>query len=103
MRPFASTVAIVALAWTLYAEGPSRRQDVPVCDPSYPTLCIPVGSPDLDCKDITTPSFPVLRADPHAFDADHDGLGCEPWPRRVHRAATGKRGWAHGTGHGFGR
>jgi len=19
------------------------------CDPSYPTLCIPVGAPDLDC------------------------------------------------------
>jgi hypothetical protein len=21
------------------------------CDPSYPTLCIPVGAPDLDCDE----------------------------------------------------
>ena len=47
------------------------------CDPSYPTLCIPIGAPDLDCPDITARRFPVLPPDPHRFDGDHDGIGCE--------------------------
>ncbi len=48
------------------------------CDPSYPTLCIPIGSPDLDCGDISDRRFPVLPPDPHGFDgSDDDGLGCE--------------------------
>jgi micrococcal nuclease len=47
------------------------------CDPSYPTLCIPVGSPDLDCPDITARRFPVQPPDPMRFDGDHDGIGCE--------------------------
>ena len=48
------------------------------CDPSYPTLCIPIGSPDLDCGDITERRFPVLPPDPHRFDGnDDDGVGCE--------------------------
>ena len=34
------------------------------CDPSYPTLCIPVGAPDLDCGDIPDRRFPVLPARP---------------------------------------
>ena len=46
------------------------------CDPSYPTLCLP-SSPDLDCGDIPDRRFPVLPADPHAVDGDHDGVGCE--------------------------
>ncbi len=47
------------------------------CDPSYPTLCIPPGAPDLDCPDIPDRRFPVVGADPHRFDGDHDGIGCE--------------------------
>ena len=47
------------------------------CDPSYPTLCIPVGAPDLDCPDISARRFPVLAPDPHRFDGNHDGIGCE--------------------------
>lgn len=46
------------------------------CHPSYPTLCLP-GSPDLDCKDIPQRNFPVLPPDPHGFDGDKDGIGCE--------------------------
>jgi uncharacterized protein YraI len=48
-----------------------------VCDPSYPTLCIPPNSPDLDCPDISVKRFPVLPPDPHRFDGDNDGVGCE--------------------------
>ncbi len=47
------------------------------CDPSYPTLCIPPGAPDLDCGEITDKRFPVLPPDPHRFDGDKDGIGCE--------------------------
>jgi len=47
------------------------------CDPSYPTVCIPPYPPDLDCKDITYRRFKVLPPDPHGFDGDDDGIGCE--------------------------
>jgi hypothetical protein len=47
------------------------------CDPSYPTVCIPAPPPDLDCKDIPYRNFRVLPPDPHKFDSDKDGYGCE--------------------------
>jgi hypothetical protein len=49
----------------------------PGCDPAYPTVCIPPPPPDLDCADITFRRFTVLPPDPHHFDGDHDGIGCE--------------------------
>ncbi len=54
--------------------GPGTRAQ---CDPSYPTVCIPSPPPDLDCGDITFRNFPVLPPDPHRFDGDKDGIGCE--------------------------
>lgn len=47
------------------------------CDPSYPTVCIPRTSRDLDCPDIGFRRFQVVGADPHNFDGDFDGIGCE--------------------------
>ena len=47
------------------------------CDPAYPDVCIPSPPPDLDCGDITHRRFRVLPPDPHRFDGDHDGIGCE--------------------------
>lgn len=47
------------------------------CDPSYPGVCIPPYPPDLDCGDIAYRRFEVLAPDPHGFDGDHDGIGCE--------------------------
>ncbi len=47
------------------------------CDPAYPTVCIPSPPPDLDCTDISYRNFRVRPADPHNFDADNDGIGCE--------------------------
>jgi micrococcal nuclease len=47
------------------------------CDPSYPTICIQVGIPDLDCPDISDRRFEVRPPDPHRFDGDRDGIGCE--------------------------
>ena len=47
------------------------------CDPSYPDVCIPPYPPDLDCGEIGFRRFAVLPPDPHQFDGDHDGIGCE--------------------------
>jgi endonuclease YncB( thermonuclease family) len=46
------------------------------CDPCYPDVCIPPPPPDLDCPQIQYCQFRVL-CDPHRFDGDHDGIGCE--------------------------
>ncbi len=47
------------------------------CDAAYPDVCIPSPPPDLDCKEITFRNFRVLSPDPHRFDRDKDGIGCE--------------------------
>ncbi len=47
------------------------------CDPSYPDVCIPPAPPDLDCGDIEFRRFTVLPPDPHQFDGNADGVGCE--------------------------
>jgi len=47
------------------------------CDPAYPGVCIPSPPPDLDCADVTFRNFRVLAPDPHNFDGDHNGRGCE--------------------------
>jgi micrococcal nuclease len=47
------------------------------CDPAYPDGCIPPTPPDLDCSDVHERSFAVLPPDPHNFDGDHNGIGCE--------------------------
>ena len=46
------------------------------CDPSYPTICIEPGVPDLNCGDIEERRFEVRQPDPHGFDRDKDGVGC---------------------------
>ena len=48
------------------------------CDPSYPDDCIPPSPPDLNCDDDGVPeNFQVVGSDPHGFDGDNDGIGCE--------------------------
>jgi micrococcal nuclease len=47
------------------------------CDPSYPGVCIPSYPPDLDCPDVPHRRFKVVGTDPHGFDGDRDGVGCE--------------------------
>ncbi len=54
-----------------------RTNSTSDCDPSYPDFCIPPPPPDLDCKDIPQKRFTVLQPDPHRFDGDKDGIGCE--------------------------
>ena len=47
------------------------------CDASYPTVCIPPPPPDLDCAEVAHVAFAVRGTDPHGFDGDGDGVGCE--------------------------
>lgn len=47
------------------------------CDPAYPDFCIASPPPDLNCPDVPQKGFTVLPPDPHGFDRDVDGVGCE--------------------------
>jgi hypothetical protein len=40
-------------------------------------VCIQPPPPDLDCADVRFRLFEVSEPDPHNFDGDHNGLGCE--------------------------
>ncbi len=59
------------------SESQVTVQQIQNCDPSYPDFCIPSSLPDLDCGDIPQKRFTVLQPDPHRFDGDKDGTGCE--------------------------
>lgn len=61
----------------LMSGAPSLAQNDEDCDPAYPGVCIPSPPPDLDCGDIEHRRFEVLEPDPHRFDGDDDGIGCE--------------------------
>ena len=55
----------------------SPQSSAPSCDPSYPDVCIAPYPPDLNCGDIGYSNFRVIGDDPHGFDKDNDGIGCE--------------------------
>lgn len=77
----------VNLGCTQYQPVPSQTTSTPSdkttnkstgnCDTAYPTVCIPSPPPDLDCSDISYRRFEVRSPDPHRFDGDRDGIGCE--------------------------
>jgi hypothetical protein len=64
-------------------EEPVYTEAVPVagdCDASYPDLCIPPGSADLNCDyvfGLGLSYITVYPPDPHGFDSNGDGVGCE--------------------------
>lgn len=54
------------------------------CEPSYPDICVPIGVPDLSCADMYAQGTSMIRVrydvaypDPHDFDDNDDGWGCE--------------------------
>lgn len=59
------------------SEAPTSDGDTSNCDASYPDVCIPPYPPDLDCGQISERRFTVRGPDPHGFDSDNDGIGCE--------------------------
>ncbi len=77
---FCSESEFESQAWTGCSSPPPPPPPLPPqeeCDPAYPTVCIPSPPPDLDCGDIPYTNFEVLPPDPHNFDGDGDGIGCE--------------------------
>src|SRR2546430_2405434 len=101
MRPFWTSVVVLlaaaALAATAYSSSEgrftargtgSRVVDGDTVDVrlaagggggsrSYGAASPPPPPPDLDCKDIPYRNFRVVGADPHRFDGNRDGVGCE--------------------------
>jgi micrococcal nuclease len=81
LRPWHTLgVAVLAVIMTVGCsawESVSEPTQAGACDPSYPEVCIPSPAPDLDCGDIEYRRFEVLAPDPHGFDGDKDGVGCE--------------------------
>lgn len=78
--PVVSAAPRPAPTATRVPPAPTRTPTPPpaqACHPSYPTVCIPPPPPDLDCADIPHRNFPVRPPDPHRFDGDKDGIGCE--------------------------
>ena len=69
-----------SMSWTGCSSPPPPPPPPPPpgnCDSAYPDVCIPPPPPDLDCGDISFRNFRVLSPDPHRFDGDRDGIGCE--------------------------
>jgi hypothetical protein len=76
-----TTLPTTTAPTTTTAPPPTTTTPAANCAPSYPDVCIPPPPPDLDCKDIPYRNFRVIynvpNPDPHHFDGDHDGIGCE--------------------------
>ena len=69
-------------AWTWVSARLKPAHHEPTA-PRYPNLsdllpALPAGR-DLDCSDFLGPVW-VGTYDPYHLDADHDGIGCEPYP-----------------------
>lgn len=76
------TIPVALLSAALIVPIPSAlaQTNDTDCDPAYPDFCIAPPPPDLDCSDLDDDqrNFTVLAPDPHHFDGDKDGIGCEP-------------------------
>jgi hypothetical protein len=68
------TVGIITLKVNASSDGDGEDQS---CDSSYPDVCIASPPPDLNCDDISDKNFGVVSPDPHGFDRDGNGMGCE--------------------------
>ena len=92
-----SAVAGAGMLALLLSPGESDLLSDPTrgtaCEPSYPTVCIPIGASDYDCAggQGNGPNYiqgpirvrhDVPRSDPHGLDRDGDGIACEPPPVR---------------------
>lgn len=88
-RLFYAAIAVLAMTLAVIITTPQQlmaQQPAPVVagkqdranyESNYPNVCIPLYPPDLDCGDIEPRRFTVNGDDPHGFDGDKDGVGCE--------------------------
>jgi hypothetical protein len=77
IRNCPGTRRVVVVVSIVSATPPPPGSQPASCEPAYPTVCIPPPPPDLDCGEISFRRFVVLAPDPHRFDGDGDGVGCE--------------------------
>ena len=68
---------VPSVATSVAESPPASPAQSAACDPAYPDVCIPSPPPDLSCRDIPFERFRVLPPDPHRFDGNGDGVGCE--------------------------
>ena len=74
----AGQVGSASIVITVEEPSPPTEEEEITCDPSYPDVCIPPPPPNLNCNDDGVPeNFKVLPPDPHGFDINNDGIGCE--------------------------
>ena len=52
----ASDSILITVEEPLFSPSPTIPEE-PVCDPSYPDLCIPPPPPDLGCDDVSASNF----------------------------------------------
>ena len=77
LQSAAGTTVAPTTATTRRPRPATTRPPAQNCDPSYPDFCIPPPPPDLDCDEVNGSNFTVLPPDPHGFDGNSDGVGCE--------------------------
>jgi micrococcal nuclease len=77
----ATTTTTTATTTTITTSSSTTTTTASNCAASYPDVCIPPPPPDLDCGQISYRNFRVIynvpSPDPHRFDGDRDGIGCE--------------------------
>lgn len=76
------TLAGFAVLGSAFLVSAADAKPTSRCHASYPDYCIAPGPPDLNCPDIRGARpfrvrHDVADPDPHGFDRDRDGLGCE--------------------------
>lgn len=71
----AALLGIVIMSTTLHANNIFASPDEN-CDPSYPDVCI-APPPNLNCDDVPYNDIKVEGDNPHGFDREGDGIGCE--------------------------
>jgi hypothetical protein len=79
IKPISLPVAIVFVYSMIpvqlnYVNASSSDEN---CDPSYPDVCIAPPPPNLNCDDVPYNDIKVEGDDPHGFDREGDGIGCE--------------------------
>ena len=78
--PTATPAPLRAVPTPTSAPRPTPAPTTGTCHPAYPSRCIPPAPPDLDCPDIAARvTVDHRHGDPHRFDADGDGVGCESY------------------------
>jgi hypothetical protein len=81
-KAFLVVVALYGLAWyqgwsLADLNVPGMVTDRSNCEKSYPDVCISPPPPYLTCDELSVTRFKVFGDDPHGFDPDKDGLGCD--------------------------